>query len=122
MFYRFNPDSATWTKLRRIANVDANQSYDDNYNIIRSYASGFASSSKGYITCGSYGGNRTDTWEYDYVNDVWTQKTSFEGTSRTQAIGFSVKDRLFVGTGASGSNFYDDIWEFKPNDTYDQYN
>ncbi|HEY4786392.1 MAG TPA: galactose oxidase [Bacteroidales bacterium] len=121
-FYRYNPSSNAWEELRRIANVST-ESYDDNYNIVRSYASGFASATKGYVTCGSTnGGARSDTWEYDPSNDIWTQKTSFEGSARSQAVGFIVSSKLMVGTGSSGSSYYDDIWEFKPDTTYDPLN
>jgi N-acetylneuraminic acid mutarotase len=120
-FYRYNPASQVWEELRKVSNVSSD-SYDDNYNIIRSNAVAFTNQSKAYITCGTTSGVRGDTWEYNPADDTWVQKTSFEGTSRTEALGFSVGNRLYFTTGRSGSNYYDDVWEFKPDDTYDANN
>ena len=122
-FYRYDPASDTWTKLRNITNTDQTQTYDDNYNIIRSNAVGFAANNLGYITCGILSGSyETNTWEYDPTTDVWTQKTSFEGTSRSEAVGFSLGNRIFVGLGKNGGSSWSDFWEFKPTETYDAYN
>lgn len=121
-FYSYDPDNG-WLKLREISNVNTNESYDDNYNIIRSNGTAMVANGKGYVTCGSSSGTRGDTWEYDPTTDLWTQKTSFEGTTRTKAIGFSVNNRMFLTTGNNGNSYYfDDVWEFKPNDTYDANN
>ena len=65
---------------------------------------------------------KNDTWEYDPLTDLWQAKTSFEGAGRTDAVAFSVSNdsKAFVTTGLSGSNPLDDIWEFKPNDEYNE--
>jgi hypothetical protein len=53
---------------------------------------------KGYITTGSYNGTDINfTWEYDFKSDLWLEKTPYEGTARTGAVGFT------IGTGAVGS-------------------
>jgi hypothetical protein len=51
---------------------------------------------KGYITTGSNGNDMTFTWEYDFATDLWLEKTPYEGTARTGAVGFT------LGTGAVG--------------------
>ena len=121
-FWKFDPASSNWTKLRDIANTNTTESYDDNYNIIRSSAIALTANNLGYITSGNSSGYRSDTWEYNPGTDLWTQKTGFEGTARTEAVGFSLGNRIFVGTGKNGSSVWDDFWEFKPTQTYDAYN
>jgi N-acetylneuraminic acid mutarotase len=118
----WNFDGTNWTKLRPISNTSS-ESYDDDYNIVRSNAVGFASSTHGYIAMGYNSSVLKTVWEYDYINDLWSQKTSFEGTERMNAVSFSIGDRLFVTTGENGSSYvFDDLWEFKPSEEYDEYN
>jgi N-acetylneuraminic acid mutarotase len=61
-----------------------------------------------------------DVWEYDPATDLWEAKTNFEGTSRQDAVAFSIAGRGFVLTGKSTSYQFDDIWEFLPNDDYNK--
>ena len=58
------------------------------------------------------------TWEYDFAHDTWLQKTPYEGPAREGAVGFTVKNRGFVTTGASSSTAFDDLREFHPNEVY----
>lgn len=118
--YIYDPDNDIWTAKRKIAPV-SDEGYDDEYTIIRSNAIAFVLGGKAYITTGTIGTLRTDVWEYDPSADLWKQKTAFEGSARTDAVAFSTEGnggRAFVVTGKSASFQYDDIWEFKPNDTY----
>ncbi len=117
-FYMF--DGETWTKKRDIANT-SDDSYDDDYSIVRSYGVAFAINSRGYITTGSSGSLRSDTWEYDPIKDVWEEKTSFEGATRSGAVGFSFGTRGFVTTGKSSGYRFDDIYEFLPFEEYEEY-
>jgi Uncharacterized protein conserved in bacteria len=115
----YDPSKNEWTSLRDIANTNTSESYDDKYNIVRSYASSFVISNKAYVSCGYNNGVTATTWEYDPSTDLWTQKTNFEGSPRSQAVGFSINNQGFVGLGASG--YYGDFWQLKPNDEYDAY-
>jgi len=116
----YDPSADLWTEKRKISNI-SDESYDDSYTIIRTNAVAFVIGNKAYITSGTSGSIKSDTWEYDPVTDLWTVKTSFEGTGRTDAVAFSISNNTkgFVATGRSGSFQLDDIWEFKP---YDEYN
>jgi hypothetical protein len=54
-------------------------------------------------------------WQYDPATDLWVERTTFQGTPRIGAVGFSVDGRGFVVTGGSGGTLvYDDLWEFQP--------
>jgi len=137
-FWVFDPnknDESAWTRLRDISNTSSS-TYDDGYtNIVRELASGFvikgtANGDKGYITCGANGTSYTFTWEYDFASDLWTEKTPFEGGARVNAQGFSITDkqgkvRGFVSTGlpsaAGGGVGFQDIYEFFPDQVYNQF-
>ncbi|MCH5686214.1 hypothetical protein LWM68_19320 [Niabella sp. W65] len=41
-------------------------------------------------------------------------RTSFEGASRQGAIGFSLGGVGYITTGTGGSTYFDDLWEFYP--------
>jgi len=66
------------------------------------------------------GSPKTDVWEYDPLTDLWDQKTLFEGTARSDASAFSIAGRGYVVAGKSTSYEFDDIWEFLPNDDYNE--
>jgi hypothetical protein len=134
-FWYFLPGSDTatnaWWRLHDIFNTNA-ATFDDGYtNIIREHGVGFIElgtsiGDKGYITLGSV--NNSDvgfTWEYDFATDLWTEKTPFEGTSRTGAVGFSLQKqtRGFIATGLNqGSTAaFSDCEEFFPQQVYNQY-
>lgn len=109
-FWEYKPADNTWTQradfpaLGRMSTV------------------GFSIGSKGYV-CGGIGGQPgnlvwySDLWEYDHVNDTWTQKADFPGTVRSGAVGFSIGLKGYLGTGTASNDF----WEYNPeNDTWTQ--
>ena len=116
-FYAYNPSLDAWTKKRDIANVSS-ANYDDNYNIKRIRAIGFAANGKGYIATGSSSSVLATVWEYDPTTDLWTAKTNFEGTARADAVSFVVNNVGYIATGANSSYYLDDIWAFYPDATY----
>lgn len=119
-FYMYDPGSDSWTAKRKIADV-SDESFDDDYTIVRSNAVAFVLNGKAYVTTGTMSSLKADTWEYDPAQDLWNEKTNFEGSARTDAVAFTTEaGRAFVTTGKSTSYQFDDIWEFRPNDTYDK--
>ena len=111
-FWAFDPATETWTQK-----LDLDE--EDDYSIVRSNALGFTINDYGYIACGSSGGTLQSVWEYDPKTDTWESKTSFERTSRQDAVVFSNNTRALIGLGRSGSLYLDDIEEFFPNDEYE---
>lgn len=109
-------DAATeqWSALRKLTNL-SDESYDDKYtSIIRYNAVAFVIDGKAYVTSGENGSMNSRTWEYNPGDDTWAEKTVFSGTARTGAIGFTLQNRGFVMSGRSGTNPFDNIYEFQP--------
>lgn len=83
----------------------------------------FAIGSKGYIGTGNYrispaydAEYQNDFWEYDPGTDMWTRKADVPQQGRTNACGFSIGNKGYIGT---GFYYYDtrlnDLWEYDPN-------
>ena len=111
-FWVFDATTESWTKK-----LDLDE--EDEYQITRSNAVGFTLNGYGYIACGARSGASNSVWEYDPSSDTWEAKTSFEGSTRQDAIAFSNSTRAFIGLGRSGSLYLDDLDEFFPLDEYD---
>jgi len=112
-FWKFTPSNESWTQLRDVSDT-SDDSYDDDYAIIRASASVFVIDGHAFITCGESGSIRSDTWEYFPATDLWDNVAKFKGTARSTAVAFSNGKRGFVATGKSSSYRFDDIWEFNP--------
>ncbi len=95
----------------------------------RYLAVGFSSatSGKGYIGTGDASPLKNDFWEFDPAdaslgNDVhgnpmgkWTARANFGGTARFEAVGFSIGNKGYIGTGWDGGASYNqDFWEWDP--------
>jgi N-acetylneuraminic acid mutarotase len=87
----------------------------------RKGAVGFSIGTKGYIGTGWDGSVLfKDFWMYDPVAGTWTQKVNFAGTdtgtsglARTEAVGFSIGTKGYVGTGYDDTPaLTKDFWEF----------
>lgn len=53
--------------------------------------------------------------------NAWAQKTNFGGTARWGAVGFSIGNKGYIGTGGEGSVPKNDFWEYDPTtDTWTQ--
>ena len=114
--WMYDPATDQWTQKRPIYNFSTD-SYDDKYTTIaRQNGVAFIMGSYAYLTTGENGSLVANTWQYDPVNDLWEEKTAFEGSARTGAIAFTLSDRGFVMTGRSGSSSFDNGYEFHPND------
>ncbi|WP_019541056.1 Kelch repeat-containing protein [Proteiniphilum acetatigenes] len=124
-FWMFDPDTQTWEQKAQIGDKTDDDFDDDYTTITRLNTVSFVINGLGYLATGETGGLNSYTWEYNPITDRWTERTSFEGTARTGAVGFSIDNRGFVltGTGSTSSTdlYFDDMWEFKPRDEYNEY-
>ncbi len=115
-FWEYNPATNKWTRKADFGGVT------------RKCATGFAISSgninKGYIGTGLLPVGLTplnlqDFWEYDPDTNTWSQKTDFPGTPRYAAVGFSIGNKGYLGTGINYVNsttitWYKDFYEYDP--------
>lgn len=92
----------------------------EDYIIVREDAVSFVMGDKAYLVTGKQSYYIQNVYEYDPLLDRWNEKTSFEGTSRADAISFTINGRSYVALGRNGTTFLDDIWEFKPNELEDE--
>jgi len=120
---KFVPKNTTapWSTMKNITNTSTD-SYDDDYtDIFRDHGVGFTLGDSAYITLGSNGSN-IKCWGYDFKNDLWFRKTSFEirgaTTGRSNGLGFTVAGRSYVSTGLSGSGELGDLIEWRPYELY----
>ncbi len=106
---RLDGKNVTWALKRPITNV-SDDSYDDDYtSIAGTNGTAFVMNNKGYLVT-----TANTVWEYDPVQDLWTLKQPLEGSSRSGAVGFTLKNRGFITTGATGSIQLSDTWQFDP--------
>jgi N-acetylneuraminic acid mutarotase len=110
----YDPANNQWTEKTKIYN-SSDDSFDDDYGSIpRQNGTVFIMGNYVYLTAGENGSITSATWEYNPATDIWTEKTGFEGTGRTGAVGFTLNNRGFVLTGRSGSTIMDNVYEFLP--------
>jgi N-acetylneuraminic acid mutarotase len=112
----YDATANSWSEKTKIYNY-SDDSYDDEWgSISRQNGVAFVMGNYVYISNGDNSTNNATTWQYDANTDSWTQKTTFEATSRTGAVAFSLNNRGFVLTGRNGSLVMDNAYEFLPND------
>jgi len=112
--YEFDVDHNVWTTKRKLYNY-SNESYDDKYTTIaRDNAVAFVLGNYAYVSTGENGSFVSSTWQYDAVNDTWTEFTGFEAKAREGAVAFAINNRAFVLTGKNGNLYMDNMFEFNP--------
>jgi len=109
-FYSFDGITQTWTRLKDLDDED------EDYSILLSSGVSFALNGKGYFVTGESGGLTRENWEYDPLTDVWEEQPNYEGTARQDASAFTFANKAFVLMGRSGSYYFDDIWEYRPDE------
>jgi len=115
--WEYDPQStarAAWTSRAQNTGSD---NYDDfNSAVRRSNAVAFAFNDKAYITLGASPSLTLSTYEYDPSTYRWTPKSNFEGSNRQNAIWYISNSKAYVGLGDAGSVYYDDTWEWRPDE------
>lgn len=115
-FYAF--DGTTWTRLQDIDDDDD----DDDDVAVPIYSSiAFTLNGKGYFVTGISGSLTNQCWEYTPSTDFWEDDIPvFEGTSRQDASAFSFDSKAFVLMGRSSNYYFDDLWEYRPDEEVDE--
>ncbi|SFZ93896.1 Galactose oxidase, central domain [Flaviramulus basaltis] len=106
-FYSF--DGTTWNRLTDLDDDDDNIVYYTD-------TVGFTIEGKGYFATGIRGSLTNACWEYTPSTDTWEEVPYFEGAARQDASSFSFASKAFVLMGRSSNYYFDDIWEFRPNE------
>lgn len=80
----------------------------------RGSACAFSIGFKAYVCLGQGETNAffKDNWEYDLVNQTWSQKSDFIGEARRQAVAFVIDNIAYVGTGISASGLKKDMYSY----------
>ena len=112
-FYSF--DGNDWTRLN-----DLDDYNDDDDDIYLSSSVGFTINGKGYFTTGLIGSLTSECWVYSPSNDSWDEVPHFEGSARQDASAFTFNNKAFVLMGRSSSYYFDDVWEFRPDELEDE--
>jgi gliding motility-associated-like protein len=98
----------TWTQKTGLPFWGVNRAAPVAYNI----------ANKGYLgtgDCQCFSVGLKDVGEYDPIADTWTQKANFGGGFRKYAVGFSIGNYGYTGTGVDSSgNYMNDLWKFDP--------
>ena len=124
-----DPADLKWSKLRIMNAVHPDESYDDDYATLgRAHGVAFVlpaegGKMRGHIVGGDQNAG-SSCWEYNDDDDLWFQRTSFYNNTTRQSregmVAFSFQARgnnkaqAFVGMGRSGTQIFDDLWEFIP--------
>ncbi|MDY0781433.1 Kelch repeat-containing protein [Tenacibaculum sp. IB213877] len=111
-FYSF--DGNQWTKLQDLEDYN-----DDDDDLYLSSGVGFSINGKGYFATGISGSLTSKCWVYEPLTDTWDEVPDFEGTPRQDASAFTFENTAFVLMGRSSSYYFDDVWEFKPDELED---
>ena len=108
-FYEFDPngggDKGEWKEVKRFGH--------------RKDAVGFSIDNKGYLATGQSASIEKDLWEYapdgDGGQGIWTKMADMGGLPRKNAIGFTIGNKGYIGTGewVGGQNPID-FWEYTP--------
>lgn len=110
-FYAYNPSTDSWSRKSDFGGVP------------RYAAVGFSIGNKGYFATGmspltSVNQDNRDIWQYDPLTDTWSANSSFPGNACEFAVGFSINNKAYIGTGRNDDSqnygVYNDFYEFDP--------
>ncbi|WP_245859858.1 Kelch repeat-containing protein [Spirosoma aerolatum] len=100
--WQYDMDQDTWTQRQSLPESIPSSAYGVSFTV----------NGIGYVVPG----NTTDknVLAYDPGRDSWAVKGSFEGASRTKAVGFAIGSRGYIVTGLAGNSPLDDCWAYNP--------
>lgn len=87
---------------------------------LRGAAASFTVNGKGYVVAGSNGTDRKDLWQYDPIQNNWSQKADLpiSVNGYNEGIAFSIGSKGYFGTGGVWSSgiqvFSNNLWAYDP--------
>ena len=120
-FWAFDPEADNWIDYS--IDDDDNDFFDEFIQAMERYdATAFVMEDIAYITTGRGGSYFSDVISFDPFTNVWDEDfTEFEGQPRGGAVAFVIDDQGYVATGRSASTRHDDIWSWRPDDEYEEF-
>lgn len=107
--YSFNPDQNDWDNELSWGGETGNGQN-------RGSSTSFVIDNKVYIGLGQ--GNSAlyykDWWTYDPLTETWTQLSDFIGTARHGAVGFTIDQIGYLGTGQDVNGLCKDFFKYNP--------
>ena len=103
-FYEYDPASDTWSQIANFGGGNIDGAYASSLN------------GKGYVFGGFNGSTAiNDVWSYDPTSDTWTKMSDYPGGQAIFPTGFTLNDKIYVGTGsANGMAGKSDFYEYSP--------
>ena len=104
-FWQYDPVLNAWTQKADYPGANGNGVY---------FGTAFSTDNYGYIACGKKGTSsyENDLWQYDDINDSWTQKANFPGGDRYNLMSFVINNIGYVGFGSDQDIFRKDLWAY----------
>jgi len=106
-FWEYDSELNSWSQKAYLPVTEA-----------RAWGVGFSIGTKGYIGTGLFTGGiggssgNGDFWEWDQDTNTWTKKADFLGSGRFGAVGFSIGNKGYIGTGQTSTANSKDFWEW----------
>ncbi|MEM9328117.1 MAG: galactose oxidase [Bacteroidota bacterium] len=120
-FWAFDPETEDWIDLS--IEDDDDDHFDEFILAMRRHdAVAFVMDDLAFIGTGRSSAYLSDFTSYDPLTNTWEDDiTPFEGLPRGAAIAFVINGQAYVTTGRSASSRHDDIWAFRPNEEYEEF-
>ncbi len=111
-FWQYDPSTNSWTQMADYAGTGR-------YGLVGFSIGNFGYAGTGWSGPGTAATQHKDFWQYNPLNNSWTQKTDFGGPERYGAVALVIGDKGYVGLGYTP--YKNDFWEYDPaNDSWVQ--
>ncbi|MBN2274178.1 MAG: hypothetical protein JXR41_06950 [Bacteroidales bacterium] len=100
-FWKYKQDTKEWAELSCLPGCDL------------PFCFSITVGSKAYIGCGF---DQIDVYEYDPLFETWTAKGIYPGKGKDKLCGFSINNKAYIGLGFDQDTWYQDFWEYSPED------
>ncbi len=89
---------------------------ESNYNTSIDVVAGFTIGANCYLGCGANSTTlHSDVWEWNSVNNTWTQKANIPSMARADASSFSICGKGYLGIGGDWQHIaFADFWQYDP--------
>lgn len=120
-FWAFDPETDQWIDFS--IDDDDHDFFDEFVDAMERFdATAFVMDGVAYIATGQGTSYHSDIISFDPLTEIWNEDyTNFEGQSRGGAVSFVIDGRGFITTGRSATTRHDDIWEWRPDEDYEEF-